>query len=110
RTAIALRPALEGSDGAGTKSTPRPARRIGPADGDDFGHAHEQRARELAAVRDRRAPTRSRLGAWTLVRGTAADTLTALLASGEEEAGSARSSAAPRSRAPASPVGRCCCW
>src|SRR5699024_9920807 len=87
RTAIALRPALEGTDGAGTRSTPRPARRIGPADGEDFGQAHEQHARELAAVRDRHAPTRSRLGAWTLVRGTAADTLTDLLASGAEQSG-----------------------
>ena len=87
RTAIALRPALEGTDGAGTRSTPRPARRIGPADGEDFGQAHEQHARELAAVRDRHAPARSRLGAWTLVRGTAADTLTDLLASGAEQSG-----------------------
>src|SRR5699024_1733702 len=87
RTAIALRPALEGTDGAGTRSIPRPARRIGPAGGEDFGQAHEQHAQELAAVRDRHAPTRSRLGAWTLVRGTAADTLTDLLASGAEQSG-----------------------
>jgi len=108
RTAIALRPALEGETAAGesspgetrggatsaagnpagdkTAGTARPpARRIGPADGDDFGRAHEQHARELAELRDRHSPTRSRLGAWSLVRGTAADTLTDLLTTAEEE-------------------------
>ena len=86
RTAIALRPALV-SDTADAPDgkPPHPARRIGPADGEDFGHAHEQHARELAAVRDRHAPTRSRIGAWTLVRGTAADTLTDLLTADEEQ-------------------------
>ncbi|MDN5900881.1 MAG: DUF58 domain-containing protein [Brachybacterium sp.] len=85
RTAIALRPALEDPDAAHPPHPPRPARRIGPADGDDFGHAHVQHAAELASVRDRHAPTRSQLGRWTLVRGTAADTLTDLLTADEEQ-------------------------
>ncbi|WP_394216641.1 DUF58 domain-containing protein [Brachybacterium vulturis] len=90
RTAIALRPALEDPRAAPDTRAPHrarrggPARRIGPADGEDFGHAHEQHARRLAAVRDRHAPTRSRLGTWDLVRGTAADTLTDLLTAPEE--------------------------
>lgn len=84
RTAIALRPALE-EPGEDPASTP-PARRIGPGDGEDVGRAHEQHRAELEAVRDRHAPVRSRLGAWTLVRGTAADTLTDLLTADEETA------------------------
>lgn len=82
RTAIALRPAL-----AEEEPAPHPpARRIGPADGDDFGHAHEEHARhleELIAARTRHRPTRSRLGAWDLVRGTTADTLADLLTADE---------------------------
>ncbi|HJG50606.1 MAG TPA: DUF58 domain-containing protein, partial [Brachybacterium faecium] len=64
---------------------PPPARRIGPADGEDFGHAHERHAERLRAARERHAPTRSRLGSWSLVRGTAADTLTDLLTAAEAE-------------------------
>lgn len=86
RTAIALRPALpepEEDEGRGT----RRARRIGPADGDDFGHAHERHAQQLAAARAERPPRHSRIGTWTLVRGTSADTLSDLLtAAGEETA------------------------
>lgn len=85
RTAIALRPALEDPDEEAEARTARPARRIGPGDGEDFGRAHEQHAAELAAVRDRHTPVRSQLGAWTLVRGTAADTLTDLLTADEEQ-------------------------
>ena len=81
RTAIALRPALEDED----PPTPRRARRIGPADGDDFGHAHEEHAEKLAAARQALHPTRSMLGSWTLVRGTTADTLDGLLTAGDAE-------------------------
>lgn len=83
RTAIALRPALE-EEAEPARAVP--ARRIGPGDGDDFGHAHERHARELRAVRERHTPTRSALGAWTLVRGTGADTLDDLLDTAREEA------------------------
>lgn len=83
RTAIALRPAPEEEQ---EPEPPRRARRTGPADGDDFGHAHEQHAQQFAA-RSRPLPTRSRHGAWTLVRGTTADSLSDLLtATAEEEA------------------------
>lgn len=84
RTAIALRPALDEEEETGERP---PARRIGPADGDDFGHAHEGHARhleELREARTRHRPTRSRLGTWELVRGTTADTLTDLLTADEE--------------------------
>lgn len=84
RTAIALRPALEEEETA-DGPVPPPARRIGPADGEDFGHAHERHAERLRAARERHAPTRSRLGSWSLVRGTAADTLTDLLTAAEAE-------------------------
>lgn len=79
RTAIALRPAPEEQ-----REPPRRDRRTGPADGDDFGHAHERHAEHLVA-RARRLPTRSRRGAWTLVRGTCADSLTDLLTVAAEE-------------------------
>lgn len=82
RTAVALRPALDEDEA--TENRP-PARRIGPADGDDFGHAHEQHVRELQHARERHPPTRSRLGSWTLVRGTSADTLNDLLTAADEE-------------------------
>nr|WP_281067141.1 DUF58 domain-containing protein [Brachybacterium fresconis] len=49
RTAIALRPVVEDEDAR----RPRRARRIGPADGDDFGRAHEEHAAHLAAARAR---------------------------------------------------------
>jgi len=81
RTAIAVDAALPEED----PETPRRARRIGPADGDDFGHSHEQHAEHLAAVRAHRPPRRSRLGVWTLVRGSSADTLDDLLTTAEEE-------------------------
>ncbi|MGO3208825.1 MAG: DUF58 domain-containing protein [Brachybacterium sp.] len=84
RTAIALRPALE--DDGDEAPHPPPARRIGPADGEDFGHAHEQHVRELQTIRARHTPTQSQFGAWTLVRGTTADTLDDLLTTAEEEA------------------------
>ena len=58
---------------------------MGPADGEDFGHDHEQHARALRQARERHAPTRSRLGSWTLVRGTSADSLDELLTAAEEE-------------------------
>ena len=82
RTAVALRPALDEDGESGRRP---PARRIGPADGEDFGHAHEQHARELQRIRESHAPTRSRLGAWTLVRGTTADSLDDLLTAAEAE-------------------------
>lgn len=82
RTAIALRPALEEDE---AQPHPRPARRIGPADGEDFGHAQDRHVAELRAVRERHTPTSSRFGSWTLVRGTTADTLTDLLTTAEEE-------------------------
>src|SRR5690606_20739667 len=82
RTANPLRPALDEHEGAVNRP---PARRIGPADGEDFGHAHEQHARELQTIRERHTPTQSQLGAWTLVRGTTADTLDDLLTPAEEE-------------------------
>ncbi|WP_304502247.1 DUF58 domain-containing protein [Brachybacterium sp. FME24] len=75
RTAIALAPVLADEE----TEQPRRARRIGPADGDDFGNAHEGHAEQLAAARQASLPTRSSLGAWTLVRGTTADTLDDLL-------------------------------
>lgn len=81
RTAIALEAALPEQE----PETPRRARRIGPADGDDFGHAHEQHAEQLAAARAQRTPRRSHLGAWTLVRGSSADTLDDLLTTAVEE-------------------------
>ena len=84
RTAIALRPALEEEETA-DGPVPPPARRIGPADGEDFGHAHERHAERLRAAHERHDPTRSRLGSWSLVRGTAADTLTDLLTAAEAE-------------------------
>lgn len=85
RTAISLRPALEDE----APETPRRARRIGPADGDDFGRAHEAHVEELAAARQALRPTRSVLGSWTLVRGTTADTLDELLTAGDAETPSA---------------------
>ena len=85
RTAIALGPAFDEAQ----PETPPRARRIGPADGDDFGHAHEEHAARLAAehaaVRAERPPRRSRLGAWTLVSGSSADTLDDLLTKALEE-------------------------
>ena len=81
RTAIALDAALPEEE----PETPRRARRIGPADGDDFGHAHEQHAEQLAAARAQRPPRRSRLGTWALVRGSSADTLDDLLTTAVEE-------------------------
>ncbi|RCS68312.1 DUF58 domain-containing protein [Brachybacterium alimentarium] len=81
RTAIALRPAYEEADG----EHPRRARRIGPADGDDFGRAHEEHAAQLAAAREDAPPVRSRLGGWTLVRGTTADSLDDLLTAADAE-------------------------
>ena len=85
RTAIALSPALAEEE----PEIPSRARRIGPADGEDFGRAHErhaaERAERLAAAREARPPRRSRLGTWTLVRGTSADTLDDLLTTSEEE-------------------------
>ena len=81
RTAIALGPALVDEQ---EPEVPRRTRRTGPADGDDFGHAHERHARQLA-TRPRRVPARSRHGAWMLVRGTTADSLTDLLTAVAEE-------------------------
>ncbi|MEV0866890.1 DUF58 domain-containing protein [Brachybacterium paraconglomeratum] len=81
RTAIALEAALPEEE----PETLRRARRIGPADGDDFGHAHEQHAEQLAAARAQRPPRRSRLGTWALVRGSSADTLDDLLTTAVEE-------------------------
>ena len=82
RTAVALRPALDEDEQTRTRP---PARRMGPADGEDFGHAHEQHARQMRRARERHAPTRSHLGSWTLVRGTSADSLDDLLTAAEEE-------------------------
>ena len=104
RTAIALRPVGADED----TRRPRRARRIGPADGDHVGHAHDEHAGHLAAHEGhaaRRAaqpasqpaaqeensddepvgPTRSRRGSWTLVRGTTADTLDELLSAADAE-------------------------
>src|SRR5690606_2465478 len=51
RTAIALRPALDEEEGTAERP---PARRIGPAGGDDFGHAHGEHARHLEELREAR--------------------------------------------------------
>ncbi|MFC7465373.1 DUF58 domain-containing protein [Brachybacterium sp. GCM10030252] len=98
RTAIALRALREDDEDSGRR---RPARRIGPgAEADEMGHdgvgADGIRADGTAAdgvgadgpLGDPAvgpAPTRSRLGAWTLVRGTTADSLTDLLTAAEAE-------------------------
>ncbi|WP_114854239.1 DUF58 domain-containing protein [Brachybacterium sp. YJGR34] len=76
RTAIAVRSVLAESE----QSAPRRARRLEPADAPDGG-----RAEQLAAAREQHTPTRSELGAWTLVRGTTADALTDLLTAAREE-------------------------
>nr|WP_245354136.1 DUF58 domain-containing protein [Brachybacterium sacelli] len=89
RTAIALRPVLE-DEGPGR---PRRARRIDPAGSGDFSHAHresfghtdETHAAQFAAAREAAGPTRTRLGSWTLVRGTTADTLDELLTAADAE-------------------------
>lgn len=101
RTAIALRSAPEESGGIGTATgtaadpatgavtragDAAPRRRGTAGDGADFGHAHERHAAERAELRDRRGPVRSGVGSWSLVRGTAADTLADLLLADEEAA------------------------
>src|SRR5699024_701848 len=70
---------------AASRPPPPPARRSAPAGGPDVGHARERHAERLRAAHERHDPTRSRLGSWSLVRGTAADTLTDLLTAAEAE-------------------------